>query len=852
MLCPTISRRTERQTRRKARRALLAMASAAVLTAGIGCGGRKGTSSGGSATATPTPTVAPTVTPTPTPTSTPPGVVDPNAFVPDSIAFVSTSANTVAILGSGGNNSTTITFEVRNQLGQPIPNQCVSFTLGAGGLGGGELLNPAEAPATGCTQITDAAGQIRTIFRGGTVPGTVSIIAFIDSNNDQLVTAGEISTSASVGVNSGPPSGRSFTLAVESPFKGAIMNGAGGIGVIGDRNNVTATMADAFTNAVPDNTVVTFKTIDPVTLREAFSIQGTGQTAGGTSQVVVPIVSLEPSITDGIVTPIGFAQGGADSSVLSLLRRPLDNALFAGTDGGGIYRSLDNGMTWTLAGEPEKGLLNGIVHDMVANPTNTAEFFAATAEGVYSSITGVNYRVSDGSQRIFNEQAVPTCAPNTFTTPCNTWNLTKGALGVARTVVEAQGAVQVDFTLSTVGNPPVTQITFPTPRQEVVASYDNRNRLRTDVEALAIVADTTDLVAPATLYVGLAGGGVYRTLDGGLNWAPINSGLNHPAVQDLAHDPDTGALYAATEAGGVYRCAAPNSATPTWVQVNGNGATGLPDLNVTAIAEDPGTQLLCAGTKTAGVLYSNDQGVTWNVPAGNGFQAIADNDVTSLRAVGGQVFVATTTDNPNPNTTRGNVWRSTTNPPNFAPVAASGVTNRFFADAIAAGAEIIAGGKGRTVVRSTDTGATFTNITGAAPTGITNNLYDGVDVFYGGPTRLSTGEVVRVSGPTTLTAGDTTLFRVLVYEGAFRRPLVPGSTITFSLEVSPGDVGIQGVGTGQYVVPVTGSAGAGVTDFIVGVRSGGVANNNSVNINVTVASQNGNLSGTVATVNATP
>src|SRR6266508_2539185 len=68
-----------------------------------------------------------------------------------------------------------------------------------------------------------------------------------------------------------------------------------------------------------------------------------------------------------------------------------------------------------------------------------------------------------------------------------------------------------------------------------------------NVNALAI-----DPVTPATVYAGTYGGGVFKSVNGGVSWAAVNSGLTNLSVYALAIDPVTPAtVYAGTCGGGV-------------------------------------------------------------------------------------------------------------------------------------------------------------------------------------------------------------------------------------------------------------------------------------------------------------
>jgi photosystem II stability/assembly factor-like uncharacterized protein len=124
-----------------------------------------------------------------------------------------------------------------------------------------------------------------------------------------------------------------------------------------------------------------------------------------------------------------------------------------------------------------------------------------------------------------------------------------------------------------------------------------------------------DSGAPTTLYAGLDagyiyqyGGGVYKSLDGGGTWSPVNTGLpTNLGTHALAMDPVTpSTLYAGTNGGGVFISIDGGN---TWSA----GNTGLTDMYVDALAVDPRTtSTLYVGTAYGGVFKSLDSGHTWN------------------------------------------------------------------------------------------------------------------------------------------------------------------------------------------------------------------------------------------------
>lgn len=107
--------------------------------------------------------------------------------------------------------------------------------------------------------------------------------------------------------------------------------------------------------------------------------------------------------------------------------------------------------------------------------------------------------------------------------------------------------------------------------------------------------------AAGTVYAASGVGGMYKTTDGGQNWAAINVGLLSLDCQCVSFA--AGVLYCGTNTTGAYKS---TDGGATWTQIN----TGLTDLNVVSI--DNSTALIAiAGTQTGGVFLTIDGGATW-------------------------------------------------------------------------------------------------------------------------------------------------------------------------------------------------------------------------------------------------
>ncbi len=144
-----------------------------------------------------------------------------------------------------------------------------------------------------------------------------------------------------------------------------------------------------------------------------------------------------------------------------------------------------------------------------------------------------------------------------------------------------------------------------------------------------IGAVAVDLTNPLLMYVGAAGGdnrgplsqaGVYKTVDGGSTWVPVDSGLSNTQVNALWLSPSNSqTLLAATE-GGIFRT---TDGGARWLSVDQIESIGFTTMGST----------IYAGT-SSGVQTSTDQGATWSAVAS------MSGPVSALAAAGDVLYVA--------------------------------------------------------------------------------------------------------------------------------------------------------------------------------------------------------------------
>jgi hypothetical protein len=174
-----------------------------------------------------------------------------------SIVFLSAEPQNISILGTGGTESSVVKFKVLDKNSNVVSNQSVSFSLNT--TVGGISLDPVVA-------TTNSEGIVQTVVRTGTVATSVRVTGIVDGSSPVIS-----SQSSQLIVSTGIPDQDSFSLSAE------YLNAEGW-----DRDGtvvkVTARLADAFNNPVPNGTTVSFTT-------EGGAIQDACQTLNGACSV---------------------------------------------------------------------------------------------------------------------------------------------------------------------------------------------------------------------------------------------------------------------------------------------------------------------------------------------------------------------------------------------------------------------------------------------------------------------------------------------------------------------------------------------------------------------------------------
>jgi hypothetical protein len=179
-----------------------------------------------------------------------------------SIQFISADPEVIAIAGTGGGGlqeTSTLTFAVLDNNGEPVPQQIVNFALDTT-LGGIAL-----SSASG---VTGDNGEVTVIVQSGTIHTPVKVTATTTDVNSDISYSTQ---SDALVVSTGLADQDSFSLSISdcSPESYSI----DGVTV-----SVNLYAADHFNNPVPDGTAISFTT-------EGGSIVGSCNTSGGTCSV---------------------------------------------------------------------------------------------------------------------------------------------------------------------------------------------------------------------------------------------------------------------------------------------------------------------------------------------------------------------------------------------------------------------------------------------------------------------------------------------------------------------------------------------------------------------------------------
>lgn len=375
------------------------------------------------------------------------------------------------------------------------------------------------------------------------------------------------------------------------------------------------------------------------------------------------------------------------------------NEVFAGTLGG-VYKSADNGATWTLSN-------NGInVIDIRCMLVTGSKIFAGSGGGIYSSSDGGANWILCGlpNDRVY---AMVQSQSTIFATSRNggiyksndlglTWsyaglstqdiralhlagnNIVAGAAGFDALYYSADNGISWQQSTSPYSN----VVGFATSGTDVFAAStegiikSSDNGLTWMLTSNGLQNSPTEAISAngGNLYAGSYGQGIFYSNNNGANWTRLNNGISNLYV--LGIFADASKVFAGTFGGGIYTstnnginwskansgycgqaivdfgstgsslfAATPNGVYKsidqgeTWTESNNGLANSLGNIhNVFSLASSGNT--IYAGTEKMGAYKSTDNGATWTA-INNGLLRGGVQDVISMKASGSTIFAGT-------------------------------------------------------------------------------------------------------------------------------------------------------------------------------------------------------------------
>ncbi len=295
------------------------------------------------------------------------GTVSVSAASVGSLLFVSATPEVLAIKGTGAtgtSESSTLIFKLLDTSGKPMENEEVCFSLNTNV--GNAKLTPLPAAGTTCavgtdaSNTTDSSGNVTVTVNSGSSATTVRVTALADVNGTQVKTQ-----SSNLVISTGIPDQDSMSLSADILNPEAWNHD-------GEIVKVTARLADAFNNPVPDGTTILFTT-------EGGAIEPSCQTTKGACTVDWTSQNPRPEgkelLVEGVAPATFNVMGQKYGGRATILATAQGNESFPDLNGNGVFDSEEEA---DFAGNNVSG-----------KPYDLAEAFVDYNEdGVYSTRVG--------------------------------------------------------------------------------------------------------------------------------------------------------------------------------------------------------------------------------------------------------------------------------------------------------------------------------------------------------------------------------------------------------------------------------------------------------------------------------
>jgi uncharacterized repeat protein (TIGR01451 family) len=310
--------------------------------------------------------------------------------------------------------------------------------------------------------------------------------------------------------------------------------------------------------------------------------------------------------------------GPEGANVSALVVDPINSTtLYAGTSGGGVFKSTNGGTTWEAA---SNGLGSPYVHRLLINPVTPTTLYAGTADGFFKSIDG-GRNWSAILTGFPPEPAFPTANLAIDPVTPTTLYLGTSSRGILKSTDEGRSWVVLGTTPQPYSFIESIAIDPSNPRTFYVGAFQpacGRNCPPvfgafkstdggTTWQQITVSPNSFGgfrfAPQPSGIVYAYGFSGLFRSNDGGNNWQPLNNGLDGILVNTLIVSPTTPTtLFVGTGQGLLQSTDDGN----TWLPIGPNG------VGINTIAIDPNNpQILYLGS--GGVFKSTDGGKTWQL-----------------------------------------------------------------------------------------------------------------------------------------------------------------------------------------------------------------------------------------------
>jgi len=308
----------------------------------------------------------------------------------------------------------------------------------------------------------------------------------------------------------------------------------------------------------------------------------------------------------------------------------LETNIFAGSGGGGIYLSTNNGKSWKSASDSFLSL------NVKALRTIGTNILAGTTDGIFlSTNNGKSWIKKNNGLSNLNITSLAVTGSKIFAGTYkkgifltldsgNSWNPINDFL--TDSCIYAISADDYNIYAGT--------------NRGIIISRDfGKNWIKANVDN-SIYSRVRDFAFSGTkIFAATYGLGVFMSSDLGLNWSPVNSGLTNPNINSLF--AVNSSLYAASWGGGVFLS---TNEGISWNEVN----YGITDKNIYTLVSSG--KLLFIGVRN-GVFSSIDSGKNWDP-----YLNLNATVVNSLMIYGKSIFAGTQYGGINKSTNNGESW----------------------------------------------------------------------------------------------------------------------------------------------------------------------------------------------------